>query len=495
MIRISHPLKVTVVEGILQQALVLQGWKYMNDINQLDDHWHEECGIAGIYGDEKAAEKLYLSLYALQHRGQESAGIASTDGCDIALHKGLGLVWAVFSDPAAMPKLTGHAAIGHNRYSTRGTTNIINAQPIVIECKSGRIAVGHNGTITNASQLRKGMQESGSIFQTTSDSEIVLHLIARSSQTDIVDAIAEALKKLVGAYCFVFLTPDKLIAARDPYGFRPLSLGTINGVYMVASETCAFDIVGAEYIRSLEPGEIVVIDNAGIRCSRLPEAPRRSYCIFEHIYFARPDSLIFGEKVDKIRRSLGKRLAQEAPADADIVIAVPDSGNTAALGYARVSGLRYEIGLIRNHYVGRTFIAPHQDKRNLDVKVKLNPVTGVLKDRRVVLVDDSIVRGTTMRQIVRMLRDKGAREIHVRISSPPIMNPCYYGIDISRHSELIASEKTIEQIRCYLEADSLAYLSIPGMLSAVECSSHYCTACFDGSYPTPIPEEFDKFCF
>ncbi|HVN70970.1 MAG TPA: amidophosphoribosyltransferase [Desulfomonilia bacterium] len=464
-------------------------------MNELDDHWHEECGIVGIYGDEKAAEKAYLSLYALQHRGQESAGIASTDGNNISLHKGLGLVWAVFSDPTTMPKLTGHAAIGHNRYSTKGTTNIINAQPIVIECKSGKIAVAHNGTITNASQLRKDMHDKGSIFQTTSDSEIVLHLIARSSHEDIVDAVREALKYLVGAYCFVFLTPDKMIAVRDPQGFRPLSLGMLDGVYLVASETCAFDILGAEYIRSLQPGELIVVDKSGMKSIMLPESPTKSFCVFEHIYFSRPDSLIFGEKVDKIRRSLGKQLAAEAPADADIVISVPDSGNTAALGYARISGLRYEIGLIRNHYVGRTFIAPHQDKRNLDVKVKLNPVTGVLNDRRVVLVDDSIVRGTTMRQIVRMLREKGAKEIHVRISSPPIMHPCYYGIDISRHSELIASEKSVEEIRSYLEADSLGYLSISGMLSTVECGSNYCTACFSGKYPTAIPDDFDKFRF
>ena len=472
-----------------------RGWDNMHDIHEIDDHWHEECGIVGIYGDASAAEKVYLGLYALQHRGQESAGIATSDGNEIVLHKGLGLVWAVFADPSAMPKLSGHAAIGHNRYSTKGTTTITNAQPIVIECKSGQIAVAHNGTITNASQLRKGMQDSGSIFQTTSDSEIVLHLIARSGKSDIIDAITDALQQLMGAFSFVFLAQDKLIAVRDPHGFRPLSLGTLDGIYLVASETCAFDILGAEYIRSLEPGEVVIIDKAGVRSISLPASERKSFCIFEHIYFARPDSLVFGEKVDKIRRMLGKRLAEDQPADADIVIAVPDSGNTAALGYARVSGLRYEIGLIRNHYVGRTFIAPHQDKRKLDVKVKLNPVTGVLDNRRVVLVDDSIVRGTTMRQIVKMLKEKGAREIHVRISSPPIMHPCFYGIDISRHSELIASERSIEEIREYIEADSLGYLSIPGMLSTVDNSSNYCTACFSGDYSTAVPDDFDKFKF
>jgi len=464
----------------------------MSELLEQDDHWHEECGIVGIYGSERAAEKVYLGLYALQHRGQESAGIAATNGRCITVHKGLGLVWSVFADPNAMPALEGSAAIGHNRYSTRGSTTLTNSQPILIECKSGQVAVAHNGTITNASQLKKDMRDTGSIFQTTSDSEIVLHLIARSKKTDIVEAVTDALMKLVGAYCFVFLTPDKLIAARDPKGFRPLNLGMLDGEYIVASESCAFDIMGADYIRSLEPGEVLVIDREGLQSRSLPVSEKKSFCIFEHIYFARPDSIIFSEKVDKIRRRLGKKLAEEKSADADIVIAVPDSGNTAALGFARVSGLRYEIGLIRNHYVGRTFIAPHQDKRKLDVKVKLNPVTGVLNGKRVILVDDSIVRGTTMRQIVRLLREKGAQEIHVRISSPPIMHPCYYGIDISRHSELIASEKTIQEIGEYLEADSLGYLSIPGMLSTVDEPEKYCTACFSGDYPTHVPDDFDK---
>jgi amidophosphoribosyltransferase len=462
--------------------------------DEWDDHWHEECGVFGIYGDTAAAEKVYLGLYALQHRGQESAGIASANGSELALHKGLGLVWSVFSDPTAMPKLIGDAAIGHNRYSTRGTNNVINAQPIVIDYKAGQIAVAHNGTITNASELRKHMQDTGSIFQTTSDSELVLHLIARSKHMEPVDAIMDAVSHLVGAYSFLFLTPDKLIAVRDSFGFRPLSLGKLDDSFVIASETCAFDIMGAQYIRSVDSGEVLVIDQDGMKSLKLPEAPRKSHCIFEHIYFSRPDSLIFNEKVDKIRRRLGKRLAGEAPADADIVIAVPDSGNTAALGFAKESNIKYEIGLIRNHYVGRTFIAPHQDKRKLDVKVKLNPVSGVVRDRRVVLVDDSIVRGTTMRQIVRLLRDKGAKEVHVRISSPPIKHPCYYGIDISRHSELIANEKTVEEIRAYIEAESLGYLSIPGMLGTVEKGSDYCTACFDGCYPTEVPTEYDKLC-
>lgn len=460
-----------------------------------DDHWHEECGVFGIFGDPEAAEKTYLGLYALQHRGQESAGIASTSGEDIKLKKGLGLVWSVFSEPTAMPRLRGTSAIGHNRYSTKGTSDITNAQPISVESKAGKIALAHNGTITNAKELRGGLQQRGSIFQTTSDSEIILHLMASSHENGFLDMFIDALKQVVGSYCFLLLTPDKLVAARDPYGFRPLSLGRSEGAYVVASETCAFDIIGAEYIRSVEPGEILIIDAEGISSYKLPQAPRLSQCIFEHIYFSRPDSLVFGEKVDKVRRRLGKQLAREAPCEADIVISVPDSGNTAALGYAQASGIRYEIGLIRNHYVGRTFIAPHQDKRKLDVRVKLNPVSGVIDGKRVVVVDDSIVRGTTMRQIVQLLRSRGASEVHVRISSPPIASPCYYGIDISSKSELIACSHSVADVADFIGADSLAHLSIEAMLQAVEDGSRYCTACFSGEYPTCVPAEYDKFKF
>ncbi|MRR38289.1 amidophosphoribosyltransferase, partial [bacterium] len=356
-----------------------------------DDHIREECGVFGIFGDIEAAEKTYLGLYALQHRGQESAGIASTSGGDINLRKGLGLVWSVFSDPGAMPRLRGTSAIGHNRYSTSGTTDITNAQPISIESKAGRIALAHNGTITNSRELRDMLVQQGAIFQTTSDSEIILHLMAHSKETAFLDMFIDALGRIVGSYCFLLLTPESLIAARDPYGFRPLCLGSSDGAHVVASESCAFDIIGAQYTRSVEAGEILVIDKNGISSRMLPRAPRLCQCIFEHIYFSRPDSLVFGEKVDKVRRRLGKNLAEESPCDADIVISVPDSGNTAALGFSRASGIKYEIGLIRNHYVGRTFIAPHQDKRKLDVRVKLNPVAGVIEDRRVVLVDDSIV--------------------------------------------------------------------------------------------------------
>ncbi|MFY9399044.1 MAG: amidophosphoribosyltransferase [Desulfomonilia bacterium] len=453
-----------------------------------DDHPHEECGVFGIYGDPQAAEKTYLGLYALQHRGQESAGIASSNGREIRLKKGTGLVWSVFSDPNAMPALKGTAAIGHNRYSTRGASDLTNAQPISIECKAGRIAMAHNGTIANARELRRELSLEGSIFQTTSDSEIILHHIARSKEKTFLGMFKDALSRLVGAYCFVVLTPERMIAVRDPYGFRPLSLGLSDGAYVVASETCAFDIIGAQYIRSVEPGEILVFDAGGMSSHRLDPAPAVSQCIFEHIYFARPDSLVFGEKVDKVRRRLGKQLALESPCEADIVISVPDSGNTAALGFSQASGVKYEIGLIRNHYVGRTFIAPHQDKRNLDVRVKLNPVQGVIEDKRVVLVDDSIVRGTTMRQIVKLLRSKGASEVHVRISSPPVMNPCFYGIDISARGELIACNQNIEEIRCYLGADSLAYLSHEGLLKTVDHPERYCEACFTGEYPTEVPK-------
>jgi len=458
-----------------------------------DDHLHEECGVFGIYGDREAAEKTYLGLYALQHRGQESAGIASTNGTEINLRKGLGLVWSVFSDPNAMPMLKGTAAIGHNRYSTSGSTDIINAQPISIISKAGKIALAHNGTITNAKELRDELQRMGSIFQTTSDSEIILHLMAHSNKESFLDMFIDALARIVGSYCFVLLTPEKLIAARDPFGFRPLSLGMSDGAYVVASESCAFDIIGARYLRSVEPGEVIVIEKHAMRSVMLPPAPKIRQCIFEHIYFSRPDSLVFGEKVDKIRRRLGKQLALEAPCEADIVISVPDSGNTAALGYSKSSGIKYEIGLIRNHYVGRTFIAPHQDKRKLDVKVKLNPVAGVIESRRVVLVDDSIVRGTTMRQIVQLLRSRGAREVHVRISSPPICHPCYYGIDISTRTELIACTHSVEETRDFIHADSLAYLSTEAMLSTVDNGDRYCSACFTGEYPTPVPADFHKY--
>ena len=460
--------------------------------SNLSDHPREFCGVFGIFGDPKPAEKTYLGLYALQHRGQESAGIAASNGQRIVLHKDMGLVWSVFSDPDVMPKLVGTSAIGHNRYSTTGSSGLINAQPLLIQFKSGQIAGAHNGNLVNAADLRRSMEELGSIFQTTSDSEIVLHLIARSKKDLIEEMIIDSLVQLEGAYCFVFLTPSKLIAARDPHGFRPLCLGKAGDAVVVASESCALDIIGAEYIRSVEPGEVIVIDSEGITSRKLPPALNSAFCIFEYIYFSRPDSIIFGEKVDKARRQLGKKLAEEAPADADIVIAIPDSANTAALGYAQASGLRFEIGLIRNHYVGRSFIAPHQRERDLDVKVKFNPVTGVLRGKRVVVIEDSIVRGTTLKQLIRLIRHAGAAEVHVRVSSPPVISPCFYGIDISNRGELIASSQSVEDIRQHIGSDSLAYLSVEGMLSAVPEGSLHCTACFTGNYPTAIPVNFNK---
>ena len=463
-----------------------------NISGNVQDRPRESCGVFGIFGDLKAAEHTYLGLYALQHRGQESAGIAASNGEQIVLHKDMGLVWSVFSNPAVMPKLAGTSAIGHNRYSTTGSSGIINAQPLLIQFKGGQIAAAHNGNLVNAAELRGTMEELGSIFQTTSDSEIVLHLIARSQKESIEEMIIDSLSQLKGAYCFVFLTPSKLIAARDPHGFKPLCLGKAGDAVVVASESCALDIIGAEYIRSVEPGEVIVIDGEGMTSRKLPPALNSAFCIFEYIYFSRPDSIMFGEKVDKARRQLGKKLAEEAPADADIVIAIPDSANTAALGYAQASGLRFEIGLIRNHYVGRSFIAPHQRERDLDVKVKFNPVTGVLRGKRVVVVEDSIVRGTTLKQLVRLIRHAGAAEVHVRVSSPPVVSPCFYGIDISNRGELIASSQSVEDIRQHIGADSLAYLSVEGMLSAVPEGSLHCTACFTGNYPTAIPVNFNK---
>lgn len=452
----------------------------------------ECCAVFGIFGDKEAVRKTYLGLYSLQHRGQESAGIAASDGCTLSLHKGMGLVSAVFTGSDVLDTLTGCSAIGHNRYSTTGLSGLENAQPILIRFKGGKIAAAHNGNVVNAAELRRWMEEKGSIFQTTSDSEIVLHLIARSKKNIIEEMIADSLEKIEGAYSFVFLAPSKVIAVRDPRGFRPLCLGKINDGYVVASESCALDIINAEYIRDVAPGEILSIDESGVSSIHLPEAPSRSFCVFEFIYFSRPDSIIFGDKVDKIRRKLGTTLAKEAPCDADLVIAVPDSANTAALGYARTAKIRFEIGLIRNHYVGRTFIEPHQHERDLDVKIKFNTVSGVLKGKRVVVVEDSIVRGTTLRQLIHLIRDAGAVEVHVRVSSPPVIHPCYYGIDISNRKELIAASHSVEEIRRYLEADSLAYLSVEGMLKTVNDGSAYCRACFTGDYPTATPKNFDK---
>ena len=457
-----------------------------------DDRPRECCGLFGIWGHPDAARHTYFGLYALQHRGQEAAGIAASDGQLVRLHKGPGLVSQVFADRTTLDRLPGAAAIGHNRYSTTGTSIARNAQPILIEYKRGQLAAAHNGNLVNSADLRRAMEDEGSIFQTTSDSEVVLHLVARSRAAGLPEAIAESLERVVGAYSFLFLSPEMLVAARDPFGWRPLCLGRLEGATVVASESCALDIIGAEYVRSLAPGEVLIVDADGERSVHLPAAPRQASCIFEFIYFARPDSRIFGEKADKIRRAFGRRLAEEAPADSDIVIAVPDSANTAALGYAEAAGLRFEIGLIRNHYVGRTFISPYQHERDIDVRVKFNPVAGVLKGRRVVVVEDSIVRGTTLRKLIGLVRSAGAAEVHVRVSSPPIRCPCFYGIDMSTREELIASRCEVEAIRAHIGADSLRYLSVEGMLSVVPDPRAMCTACFTGDYPTAVPEDFHK---
>jgi len=457
-----------------------------------DDHFHDQCGLFGVFGHPEAAHLSYMGLYALQHRGQESAGIAAGDGKRLHLEKGMGLVNDVFTE-SRLESLPGDRAIGHVRYSTAGDTVASNAQPYLIDCHRGPIAVGHNGNLVNAGILRRELEAAGSIFQSTSDTEVILHLYARSHRERLEDAIAASLSKMMGAFSLVFLTREALVAARDPWGFRPLVLGRLEGATIVASETCALDLIDAEYVRDVEPGELLVADEGGVRSFKpFPPEPA-AHCIFEHVYFARPDSLVFGRTVLESRLRLGRQLALEAPAAADVVVPIPDSGMGAALGFAEASGLPFEWGLIRNHYVGRTFIQPRQGQRSLGVKIKLNPVRQVIEGRRVVLIDDSIVRGTTSRKIVRMVRDAGAREVHMRISSPPTTGPCYYGIDTPLKSELIASSHSVEEIRRFVEADSLAYLSHEGLLKAVddETGRRHCTACFSGRYPVAVtvPDE------
>jgi len=431
----------------------------------------------------------YLGLYALQHRGQESAGIVSTDGSNLRIQKGMGLVNDVFTDER-LNALPGDHAIGHVRYSTAGDTVAANAQPILIDCHRGPIALGHNGNLVNAQVLRHELEAAGSIFQSSSDTEVILHLYARSHRERLEDAIAASLSKVMGAFSLLFLTPNAMVAARDPWGFRPLVLGRVDGATVLCSETCALDLIDAEYLRDLEPGELVVVDAAGIRSFRpFPPEPHRQ-CVFEHVYFARPDSLVFGRNVLASRLLLGRQLARERPADADIVVPVPDSGMGAGLGYSQESGLPFEWGLIRNHYVGRTFIEPQQSIRSFGVKIKLNPVRSVLEGKRVALIDDSIVRGTTSRKIVGMVREAGAREVHLRISSPPTTGPCYYGIDTPLKSELIASRLSADEIAKYVGADSLGYLSHEGLLRAVDDveGRRHCTACFSGRYPVAVTQ-------
>lgn len=453
------------------------------------------CGIFGVYPHKDAARIVYLGLYALQHRGEEAAGIATNNGKKVCLHKGTGLVSDVF-DERIIRHLRGELAVGHTRYSTTGSSELKNAQPFFVKSKIGKIAIAHNGNLTNASGLRKQMEEKGSIFQTTADSEIVAHLLAHSPKKNYKEAIIWALSQLEGAYSFVIMLNDILIGARDTFGWRPLCLGRLDGAYILASETCALDLIQAQYIRDIEPGEILFIHKDNLESIKPFNKTAHAFCIFEYIYFARPDSNIFGHNVYITRQRLGERLVAEFPIEADLVMPIPDSGTYAALGFARASGIPYEIGMIRNHYIGRTFIQPTQYLRDFRVKVKLNPVRDVLKDKRIVIVEDSIVRGTTSRMRVKTLRQAGATQVNMRISCPPLRFPCFYGIDFPTKKELIAHRHSIEWIRDFIGADSLKYLSLEGMLSSMPLpAEEFCIACFTGSYPVRPTNRLSKNIF
>ena len=465
-----------------------------------DDKFHDECGVIAVHGHPEAAKLAYLGLYAQQHRGQESAGIVSSNGKKIYPHKGMGQVADVFTE-SVIKGLRGELAIGHTRYSTAGDTVLLNAQPLTVGFNRGLVSIAHNGNLTNARQMRKRLEEDGSIFQTSSDTEVILHLIARSGKKNFQEALEESLLQVEGAYSLVLLHQNQIYAVRDPHGFRPLVIGSLphpgaqnatappgkEDAYVFASETCAFDLIGAQYLGEVQPGELVRVDAEGLHKSRFAPTAPHSFCIFEHVYFSRPDSLIFGRSVHQSRENLGRRLAREAPADADIVVPVPDSGVAAAIGYASESGLPFKFALIRNHYVGRTFIEPEQNIRDFGVKLKLNPIRSILEGQRVVLVDDSIVRGTTSRKIVRIIRQAGAREVHVRISCPPTISPCYYGVDTPNQKELIGWNHSLEDIRQYIGSDSIAYLSLEGMREAVaDTAGEFCTSCYTGHYPTKL---------
>jgi amidophosphoribosyltransferase len=466
-----------------------EGWDQQNA-----DTLHEECGVAAIYAHPEAARQIYLMLYALQHRGQESAGIATADGHKLSNIKGMGLVADIFTDEV-LQKLPGNLAIGHTRYSTTGDSALLNAQPIRVESTKGLIAIAHNGNLVNLGTVRARLERQGAFFQTTSDSEIIVQLIAHSDATTLIDAIADSLSQVDGAFSIVMMTRDRIFAARDPRGFRPLSMGRIVGedgtpdTIVFASETCAFDLLRAEYIRDVEPGELIMVTGDGtspvsITSRKYSTGVQQTNCIFEHVYFARPDSRIYGRWVQESREKMGRQLARESGVDADLVVPVPDSGVTAALGYAAESGIPFNFGLIRNHYVGRTFIEPEQRVRDFGVKLKLNPVRNLLAGKRIILVDDSIIRGTTSRKIVRMVRAAGAKEVHLRISCPPTTSPCFYGVDTPRKKDLIAANNSIAEICRFIEADSLAYLSLDGLLEACGGEPRFCLACYTGNYPT-----------
>jgi amidophosphoribosyltransferase len=453
------------------------------------DKFKDECGVFGIFGHHESANMAYLGLYALQHRGQESAGIAVSDGTVVRVSKAMGYVADIFSGQT-LSQLPGHAAIGHVRYSTAGESRLANAQPFLIDCSHGQISICHNGNLTNADELRNELVNQGSIFQSGSDTEVVLHLYARSKARNVEDAVVESVTQLQGAFSFLMLTPDRMIAVRDPHGFRPLALGRLGDAFVVCSETCAMDLIGATYVRDVEPGELLIITPNGVRSLKPFGTAQLAHCVFEHVYFSRPDSYVFGKSVNEVRTNLGRVLAREQRVDADVVVPIPDSGVCAAMGYADEANIPLRMGLIRNHYVGRTFIQPQSSIRHFGVKVKLNPVRSILEGRRVILVDDSLVRGTTSRKIVRMVRAAGASEVHVRISCPPTISPCFYGVDTPRRSELMAATHTIDEIRSYLDCDSVAYLSLEGLMKAVgDGSGNYCSSCYTGQYPVAFPRD------
>ncbi|MCF7811384.1 amidophosphoribosyltransferase [bacterium] len=463
----------------------------MNTEQSEIDKPRANCGVIGAWNIPQASTMAYLGLYSLQHRGQEAAGIVSMDSRKLYRHAGSGLVADVFKHKGILESLPGDAAIGHNRYSTTGPSSHDNCQPLLVEDRFGPIAMSHNGNLVNYKSLRSFLEDDGSLFSTSSDSELILQLIARSHAKSVPERLMEALRLIEGAYSLILLTKNQMIAARDPFGIRPLCLGKLGDGYIIVSETCALDLLDATYIRDIQPGEVVVIDKSGLKQFQFADSKKRAHCIFEFVYFSRPDSRIFGDNVDKTRRKLGHYLAMGHPAKgAEIVISVPDSSNTAALGFAHESGLRYEMALIRNHYVGRTFIEPEQRMRDFGVKIKFNPVAGVLKDKSIVVVDDSIVRGTTLKKLIRHIRNSGAAEVHVRISSPPIIRPCFYGMDFPTQEELIASSRTIPEIKDHMEADSLEYLTPEELLASVPHNNGqgYCTACFTGDYPIKIEQ-------
>lgn len=455
------------------------------------DKFEDECGVFGIYGHKEAANLTYLGLYALQHRGQESCGIVASNGHKLRSHKGMGLVADVFKNDEVFQTLPGKSAIGHVRYSTAGGNDVKNCQPIMVDYARGSIAVAHNGNLVNAQELRNELEHKGSIFSTIADTEVIIHLIARAQSDSLVERLGEALHRIKGAYSLVFMTETRMVAVRDPNGFRPLVLGMLDGAYVVASETCALDLIEAQFIREIEPGEMVVVDKEGLKSFFPFKETKPSPCIFEFIYFARPDSTIFNRQVYEVRTEFGRQLAREHEVEADLVIPIPDSGVPAAIGYAEQSGIPFQFGLIRNHYVGRTFIEPQQSIRHFGVKLKLNPVRDMIAGKRVVIVDDSIVRGTTARKIIKMVRNAGAKEVHVRISSPPTSFPCYYGINTPTRKELIASSHSVEEINRYITSDTLGYLSRDGLLAAASSQGEeygkFCDACFSGEYPVKFP--------